>query len=201
LKRRADVPLPAPQVAGSVALEHAIRKRRSCRIFSGEPLALSDLGQLLWAAQGVTGLGGLRAVPSAGAVYPLRTYVIAGDVQNLAPGVFLYDCDSQVLKPLLSGDKRRALVAAAADQECFADAAALILFAAVYSRMHANFGPRGERLAHIEAGHCGQNVCLQATALGLGVIGLGVFDDAAVKELLEIPERETPLYFIALGRK
>src|ERR1019366_4152330 len=89
--------LPPPRVTSNASIEECLRARRSCRLFSGAPVPLSDAAQLLWAAQGVTGFCGLRTAPSAGAVYPLVTYLIAMNVSGLKAGAYLYNPDDHDL--------------------------------------------------------------------------------------------------------
>lgn len=199
--RQVEIALPQPRAAGDLPLEECLRRRRSCRIFTSEPVAFLEIGQLLWAAQGVTGVGGLRTAPSAGASYPLETYLAAANVDGLGAGVYLYDPDEHRLKLVSRGDKRRRLVPAAAGQECVGDAAAAIVLAGVYRRMLAEFGTNAARLTHMEAGHVMQNVSLQAAALGLGSIGLGRIDPPAVRAALHLPEQHDPLAIIAIGHK
>jgi len=55
------------------------------------------------------------------------------------------------------------------------------------------------RYVHMEAGHAGQNLLLQAVALGLGGAIVGAFDDTQLHRLLDLPEDERPLALIALG--
>ncbi len=193
--------LPEPALDSSSSLERCCRMRRSCREFRNAPMSLKDASQLLWAAQGITGLGGLRTAPSAGALYPIRPYLICGNIAGLAPGVYRFDPDGHELLPVLAGDYRPKLVKAAGTQMCLEQAAFILLLAANYSRVTREYGPRGERLVHIEAGHIGQNVCLEATALGLGVIGIGSFSELEVKEAIGLPAREDPVYMVAAGWK
>ena len=87
--------LPEPRYDGDVSLEESLVKRRSVRDYAGEPLALEEVSQLLWAAQGTTADWSGRTAPSAGALYPLEVYVIVGDVRNLAAGVYRYDPQGQ----------------------------------------------------------------------------------------------------------
>jgi nitroreductase len=51
----------------------------------------------------------------------------------------------------------------------------------------------------MECGHIGQNVSLQAVSLGLDTVMVGAFDDERVREVLSIPQEETPLYIIPVG--
>ena len=113
--------LPAPRVSGGVAVEHALDTRRSLCEFAGEPLGLPELAQLLWAAQGVTTRDGRRTAPSAGALYPLEVYVVAGSVTGLPAGVYRYvPADHRLVRRAASGDRRRALAAAALGQDWLA---------------------------------------------------------------------------------
>lgn len=186
--------LPRPLVHGSVSLEDAIARRRSAREFAHEPLTATQLSQLLWAAQGLTGAGGARAAPSAGALYPLELRVVhAGSVCRYVP-------DEHALAVQASRDLRPALAAAALDQAAVAAAAAVIVVAAVYARNAGKYGVRGERYAALEAGHAAQNILLEAVALGLAAVPIGAFDDDAVKRVLALPNGHEPLYLIAVGR-
>jgi len=161
---------------------------------------MASISQLLWAAQGVTALGGLRTAPSAGALYPLRTYLMAAKVRGLPPGLFKYDPDDHYIRGLRHGDLREPLISAGVDP-CIGNAGAAIILAADYRGATREFGDGARRLIHIEAGHAGQNVCLQATSLGLGVIGLGNFDTGAVQRELNLREQEHPVYMLVIGRK
>ena len=193
------VRLPEPELDSSSSLERCLRMRRSCRDFRAAPIALKDVSQLLWAAQGITGLGGLRTAPSPGALYAIRPYLVAGNIAGLAPGIYRFDPEAHELVLAQAGDFRGSLVKATGDQHCVADAAMVLVLAANYARVAREYGQRAERLLHIEAGHIGQNVCLEATALGLGVIGLGAFRDQDVKTALSIPAREEVVYLVAAG--
>ena len=73
------------------------------------------------------------------------------------------------------------------------------VLAATYRRMTARYGERGRQFVHMEAGHVAQNVYLQATALGLGTVVVGAFDDVGVKAAMEIGEDEEPICLMPLG--
>lgn len=197
--RMATVTLPAPRLDGGVSLEHALAERRSMREFARGALSLAQVAQLLWAAQGVTYRDGARTAPSAGALYPLDLYLVAGEVRDLAPGVYRYVPGRHQLEPVAAGDVRRGLGAAALAQECVAEGAAVFVFTAVERRTTRKYGPRGVRYVHIEVGHAAQNLALQATALGLGSVTVGAFDDDAVARLLDLPKGEAPLYLMPVG--
>ena len=194
------ISLPVPRLNSAISLEHALHERRSVREFGKDALTQDEVSQLLWAAQGITSPDGLRAAPSAGALYPLELYLVAGTVSGLDPGVYKYAPAGHLLMKTISGDQRRKLAAAAHGQDAVADAAVVLVFTAVERRTTRKYGSRGVRYMHIEVGHASQNVFLQATALGLGAVVVGAFEDDAVAELLHLPAGEAPLYLMPLGR-
>lgn len=197
----AIIELPEPQYDSDVSIEQSLLRRRSIRSYTGESLTLHEVAQLLWAAQGVTDPTGFRTAPSAGALYPLELYVVAGDVQDLSSGVYRYDPDEHQLLRTMEGDKRVELADAALGQYFIGEGAIVIVFTAVYERTTGKYGDRGIRYVHMEVGHAAQNLCLQAAAMDLGVVTVGAFYDEEVGELLDLPGDEQPLYVIPVGRK
>lgn len=129
--------LPAPETDGTVSVEEALSGRRSVREYAGAPLEISDLSQLLWASQGVTGPAGLRAAPSAGALYPLEIYIACGNVNGLLPGVYQYLPETHSLNRILDHDVRDDLSAGALGQSPVRAAPAVIASPLITS------GPRG----------------------------------------------------------
>ena len=194
------ISLPVPRLDSGFSLERALHERRSVREFGKAALTQEEVSQLLWAAQGITSRDDLRTAPSAGALYPLELYLAAGNVQNLDPGIYKYVPAGHKLKKIIAGDQRRELAAAALSQDCVANAAAVLVFTAVEQRTTRKYGSRGVRYMHIEVGHAAQNVFLQATALGLGAVVVGAFDDDRLRVTLKLPEGEVPLYLMPLGR-
>ena len=164
-------------------------------------MTLAELAQLLWAAQGITSHWGGRTAPSAGALYPLETYVAVGNVEGLSNGVYKYKPERHELSKLRDGDVRLELGDAALQQVYVSKAAIHIVIAAVYDRTTIKYGDRGIRYVHMEAGHAAQNICLQATALNLGVVPVGAFYDDQLKSILTMPDNEAPLYIIPVGKK
>lgn len=186
--------LPTPRAKGKLTLEEALTKRRSVREFRDVPLTLEELGQLLWAAQGITHPSGYRTAPSAGALYPLEMYVITQD------GTYHYDAVGHRLSLHQKGDLRPALHSAALQQEPVLKAPAVFVITAVYERTEQKYGQeRSPRYVHLEAGHAAQNLLLQAVALDLGAVPIGAFNDNKVKEALLLPDSQQPLYLIPVG--
>lgn len=200
-REMATLSLPAPATQGTLSLEEALSQRHSVRALQSGPLNLMEVAQLLWAAQGMTARSGKRTAPSAGALYPLRLYLVAGAVEGLAPGVYRYDPARHRLQRITSGDQRAVLAAAALGQRWIRDNAAVLVIAAVYERTTGKYGERGVRYVHMEAGHVAQNVLLQATALNLGMVPVGAFRDKAVADALHLSSPEQPLYLLPVGRK
>ena len=114
--------LATPRQDGGLSLERCIAQRRSVRSFGDEALTKGELGQLLWVAQGLTGSDGGRAVPSAGALYPLELYAVARNVASLPAGVYRYAADRHELARGVAGSRSEALVAAAHGQDWIAAA-------------------------------------------------------------------------------
>lgn len=195
-----EIRLPAPQRDGKVSLERCLATRRSVRSFRDAPLGLVEVGQLLWAAQGITGGDRLRTAPSAGALYPLEVYLVAGRVEGLEAGIYKYRPERQALVRRAGGDRRRAIARAALGQESVAEAPVTILIAGVVSRTARRYGDRAERYMHMEAGHAGQNICLQAVALGLASVPVGAFRDDELKRAAALDGEEAPLYLFPVGR-
>jgi SagB-type dehydrogenase family enzyme len=182
-------------------VEEAISRRRSLRRYSPQALTLDQLGQVLWSGQGLTS-GRKRAVPSAGSTYPLELYAIVGKqgVEGLAQGIYKYEPEGHGLQLLASGDKRAELAAVALSQHFLEEAPVVLVVCAVVERTTGFYRKRGERYIHFEAGHVGQNVHLQALALGLGTVMVGAFDDNGVSVALGLEEDVRPLYVMPLGR-
>ena len=195
------ISLPQPRQDSEVSIEQSLVKRRSTRSYSGEPLNLGEISQLLWAAQGITDPRGFRTAPSAGALYPLEVYLLAGNVEGLEAGIYKYIPEEHALNHLVGGDYRDELYGAALNQKSVADGAVSVVFTAIYERTTVKYGERGVMYVHIELGHASQNLCLQAAAMDLGVVTVGAFHDEMVEEVLDLPDEEKPLYIIPIGRK
>jgi SagB-type dehydrogenase family enzyme len=195
------ISLPDPRLKGEMTLEEAILKRRSRRDFMDSPLTLGEVSQVLWAAQGITAETGLRAAPSAGALYPLELYLVVGKqgVEGLEEGVYQYLPHSHSLQLILGEDVRQTLARLSVQQMFIAEAPLSLLITAEYERTTKKYGDRGVRYVHMEAGHAAQNVYLQAEALGLGTVTIGAFQDEEISEALNLPQSYRLLYVMPIG--
>jgi SagB-type dehydrogenase family enzyme len=194
------IPLPAPATTGEVSVEEAVAGRRSVRGYAASPLQVSEISQILWAAQGLTDPSGLRAAPSAGALYPLEIYLASGEVTGLPAGVYHYLPELHAMDQVSGRDARGDLYQKALRQSPVRDAPAVIIIAADYQRTTGKYGERGIRYVHLEAGHAAQNICLQAYALGIGTVTIGAFDDQGISSAIGLPANQTPLYLMPIGR-
>ena len=198
-KLSSSITLPEAEFDSGNSVEKAIKSRRSIRSYEDKKLTLEQVSQLLWAAQGITNPKGLRVAPSAGALYPMEVYVVAGKVKDLDPGIYKYNCDEHSLYLVESGDKRSELSEVAMSQDSVADGMINIVICGVYERTSIKYGSRAERYVHMEAGHIAQNIYLQAVSLGLGTVTVGAFDDEYVREVVGAEHDERPLYIMPIG--
>ena len=194
------ITLPEPVLTGKLSVEAALQARKSRRSFAIGSLPLLEVSQLLWAAQGITRENGMRTAPSAGALYPLEVYLVAGLVDGLAAGVYRYQPQDHSLLAWRQGDQRQALAAAALGQSCIGKGAISLVLTGVTARTARKYGQRAWRYVLIEAGHVGQNIYLQAAALDLGTVTVGAFNDEEIHQLLQLAEGEIPLTIMPVGR-
>jgi len=193
--------LPQPEKDSDFSIEKALSNRRSIRNFENKELSLEQVSQLLWAAQGITDISGKRASPSAGATYPLTVYLVVEKVKDLIPGVYKFIPEDHSLMFILEGEKSTALKNAALGQGFIENAPINIVFGAIYEKTTNRYGERGIQYVHMEAGHAAQNIYLQCESLGLGTVAVGAFDEDRVREILNMSEKEIPLYIMPVGKK
>ena len=177
-----------------MSLEEAISKRRSVRNFEDKQLTRDQISQLLWAAQGITETArGFRAAPSAGALYPLEVYVATAD------GVEHYLPEKHATQQISNKDVRGQLQLASYNQPCIGDAPAVFIISAIPARTERKYRERAMRYVLIEVGHAGQNILLQAQAMGLGGVPVGAYNDKEIASILSLPENEQAIYLIPVG--
>ena len=195
-----EIQLPTPWYEGQESLEAVLSRRSSGRNFSDRPLPLTKLAQILWAAQGTVVhaiSGATRTAPSAGATYPLEVYVVAGNVDDLAAGIYHYNQERHSLVSVAVGEYRDKLANIALGQDFLATAAVSLVLVADYARTTSRYGTRGIRYVHMEIGHVTQNIHLQAEAMQLASVAVGAFEDDSLKTMLKT-EYE-PLMVVPVG--
>jgi SagB-type dehydrogenase family enzyme len=188
----ATIALPSPVTDGDVSVEAAMAGRRSVREFAGTPLTIDQISQMFWAAQGITSEDGKRTAPSAMKSYPLEVYVVAYDVDGLEPGVYKYIPQGHQAALIKQGDQKSAMGTRN-------NSAADFVVAANFTKLTSMVGAMGERFAVLEAGHAAQNMCLEATALGIGTVTTAGFSEDSVRSTLNLPAAVTPSYVMPTG--
>ncbi len=190
------ITLPKPILQKNLYLDQALQQRRSVRRFKKTPLTLAQLSQLLWAAQGITNRKhGFRTAPSAGALYPLELFIVKKD------GVWHYNIRQHSLRLLLNKDIRRTLQNAAYNQKQISEAPVDLVITAIFKRETKKYGNRGIMFSYIEAGHAAQNFLLEATALGLGTVPIGGFNNEPIRKALGLQKNVEPIYIIPVGHR
>lgn len=199
------IELPGPDTDGQASVERAIASRESRRAFAESPVGMEDVAQLLWAVQGIThrtdGVQ-MRAAPSAGATYPLTTFleVAPGGCEALEQGVYQYDPIGHALDVSGTAPVHEELTRAAGDQEVIEEAPTTIVLTGNYDRTRRQYPEHGDRYVHMEAGHAAENVHLVCESRDLNSCPVGAFADAEVAEVLDLPDRLDPLYLLPFGK-
>ena len=183
-------------------------KRRSRRQYRIASLSAAEISQILWAAYGlqetagpawVTGKGN-RTCPSAGALFPLSIYLVAGDILNVPSGFYHFMPDGHALKLIHDRDIREDIYHHSYPREMIRNAPASLVYTAIESRVIKRYGERGrQRYIPMDIGHSAQNVYLQAEAMGLGTCAIGAFDDDGLVAVLGLPAEEIPMYIMPIG--
>jgi SagB-type dehydrogenase family enzyme len=196
-------PLRSSKKDGGGPLWELMARRRSVRDFSLKPISFEELSQLIWSTQGITGVAygfRFRVVPSAGALYPIETYIVINRVVDLAPGSYHFNVKENELEQLRGGDYGVQVAASALDQSMAKEAAAVFVWTAVVERTKWKYRERGYRYLYLDAGHIGQNLYLAANSLGLGCCTIGAFYDDEVNQLIGVDgKKETAVYLGAVG--
>jgi len=191
----AAISLPQPVLDGTVSIEKALSQRRTLRSYQDLPLTMADVSQMLWAAQGITEpKKGLRTAPSARAIYLMQIYLVADRVTGLPAGLYKYQPQGHQLIKVADGDIKGILFGAAPQNPIKNAPAAMII---------AGFPAKAPNSAwmYLEAGHVAENVALQAVSLKMGIVTVGGFKPDDVKKALKLPESETPIYILPMGKK
>ena len=184
-------------------LWECLRLRRSQRRYAERPLTLDELTALVWSTQGITLASRhylFRTSPSAGALYPVETYLAVHRVEGLDTGIWHLNVQKFELELLSAGDYRRPLVEAGLTQSFLGAAAAVFLWTGILNRAMWKYRERAIRYLFLDAGHICQNLMLAATALGLGCCPVGAFFDDEVERLVGVDgHEEVALYLASVG--
>lgn len=187
--------LPEP-VAGR-DLFPVIRERRSTRNYTRTPMGAAELAALCVAAQGT----GQSGDPFLSLAAPLNLYAVVRHVEGIAPGVYLIVPKSRSLVLCREGDFSSQCRSACLNQDFCATADVVFMKTVEWESLPLPDGERGYRYACLLAGMEGEGLYLQATALGMGVCGVGAFFDGDVAGIVGCDRsREAVLYVTAVGK-
>ena len=197
------VPLSRKFPAESLSVVEALKKRRSVRSFSSKPLSMDDLSFLLWASTGVQRSERgyeFRTAPSAGALYPIETYLVVNSVEDLEKALYHYDIEAHALEEMKAGDFAEEMAHAALEQKMCINAQVVLVWTAVFERSKWKYAQRAYRYVYLEAGHMAQNLALAATGIGLGACQIGAFFDDEVNQILGVDgKKESAIYLSVIG--
>jgi SagB-type dehydrogenase family enzyme len=199
------VALPEPVFEGGRAVLEAVGAYAPAPGFAPDAaLTREELARLLFLANGVTdssGRIGLRAAPSAGALYAGEVYAVVERVTGMAAGVYAYHAGRHDLVQLRTGRLLAEVAPALAQPRAAAGAAAAVLLTNVFGRYSTRYANRGYRYALIDSGHIGENLRLAAWELGLAEAAPLRFEDDRLNELLGVDGREEAVCAVhLLGR-
>ncbi len=198
------VELDKPDRSGGKPLFDLLQNRRSERDFKFTSISRKILSQILWAAQGIslaTKHHQFRTAPSAGALYPVETYCLVNNVEDLKNGIYHYTVPYHTLVLIKEGNFGTELAQAALGQSMLRDAAFVMVWSAMIERSKWKYEQRAYRYIYMDAGHIAQNAALAAVSLGLGSCQIGAFFDEEVNNIIEVDgEQETAIYMTAIGK-
>jgi len=187
------VRLPREFQEVSIRFAEVLRKRKSIRVFSADPLSLTDLSFLLWASTGIQRIEHgyeFRVAPSAGALYPIETYIAANNVQGLEEGIYHYNIKNHLLEEIKTGNFGDDLSHAALDQLMCANASIVFIWTAVFRRSKWKYSQRAYRYIYLDAGHVAENLALAATSIDCGSCHIGAFFDDEINSIVGLDGTE-----------
>jgi SagB-type dehydrogenase family enzyme len=185
-------------------LFNVLLKRRSSREYTKYPISLREVALLCWATQGITGKAGpylLRTAPSAGALYPIETYLAVNFSSDLPPGIYHLEVKDFTLALLKEGYVGDILSELALGQTFFSTASVVFIWSAVFRRTISKYGDRGLRYIFMDVAHICENLLLACEALGLKACPVGAFFDEELNEFLQLDgEEESVIYTATVGK-
>jgi len=141
-----------------------------------------------------------RAAASAGALYPVETYLVCQDLAGLSAGVYHFSPPEFSLRQLRAGDYRQILVQATGEAPAVTQATMTIIFTTIFWRSAWKYRARGYRYCYWDTGTVVANLLAAATASGLSAQLIAGFVDAQLDRLLGIDgSREATACLVPLG--
>lgn len=182
-------------------LYDVLKKRKSVRDYNNKSINKESLSYLLWASTGISRKEGgyeFRTVPSAGALYPIETYLVINNVNEIDPGVYHYNIQNHFLELLKEGDYAVETAKAALGQKMCIEAPVVFIWTAIFQRMKWKYGQRAYRYVYLDAGHIAENLALSATSLGLGSCQIGALYDDEVNQVIDVDGAEEGVIYMSV---
>ena len=198
------IELNKPNNISTETLNYALQNRKSIRDFSDKPLSKEQLSYLIWASTGIQRKERwfeYRTAPSAGALYPIETYIIVNNVKNIAQGVYHYNIESHHLEEIKKGDYRSEITEAALDQSMCYHASVVFIWTAIFNRSKCKYGQRAYRYIYLDAGHIAENLALSATSINLATCQVAALYDDEVNQIIDVDGlTESTIYLSVVGK-
>ncbi|MBS3749524.1 MAG: SagB/ThcOx family dehydrogenase [Candidatus Thermoplasmatota archaeon] len=202
-KQYPHIQLPKPQTDSLKTFNDVLTKRKSIRSFQQKPMSQSDLSFLLWASTGIQRKEHgyeFRTAPSAGALYPIETYLVINNVESIKQGVYHYNIKHHYLEQLHTGDFRKDITIAALHQQMCATASVVFIWTALFNRSKCKYGQRAYRYIYLDAGHIAENLALAATNRDLGSCHIAALFDEDVNTIIDVDgTTESTIYLTVVG--
>ena len=189
-----EISLPPP-VSTSRSFGDVVRTRRSALDFrgGGESISLSQLATLLTCTKE-------PLFADFATARFVHLYLYVHRVEGLAPGVYRYWPEHAELEKIKEGDQHLVAAALSLGQDLAANACLAFSMIGDLENAARNYGDRGYRYVHFEAGAIGQRMYLASEALGLRATGIGAFFDEEVNRYLSLgSELGQVVYHFAIG--
>ena len=195
------IQLPDISPLADTTLHEVLKKRKSIRKYQNKPIKKETLSYLLWASTGISREEGgyeFRTAPSAGALYPVETYLVVNNIEEIKPGVYHYNIQNHYLELLKEGGYAAQTVQAALRQRMCADAPVVFIWTAIFQRMKWKYDQRAYRYIYLDAGHIAENLALTATSLGLGSCQIGALYDDEVNQIIDVDGTEESVIYMSV---
>jgi len=197
------IQLPILEQIKTLSFDQTIKQRKSIRKYSQKPLNLEQVAYLLWSCTGIQRIQRgyeFRNAPSAGALYPVETYLFTRNTKNLQIGLYHYNIQTNSLEQLQQEDLSEQIAKACLGQNMPISAPITIIWSAIFQRSKWKYKQRAYRYIYLDAGHIAQNLALSATTLGLASCQIGAFYDDEINKILKIDgENESAIYLTTIG--
>ena len=170
------IKLPKPNLGRTGSVMKALSERHSTREFAAKALSLSDLSDLLWAANGVNRKdSGKRTAPSALNKQDVDVYVV------LPEGSYLYDAQNHQLTLV-------------ADGQAFVKSVpvSLVLVSDV-SRFGDAKNTRNQLMGAMDAGIVSQNISIFCSSAKLATVPRASMDGNQLKKVLKLKDSQIPM--------